>query len=129
MEVREKAAASLASAKEALLDQNVNPFAFGLVNLTSHRNTYPKEKMVETLLVLEQRRGGAEFNLEARKKQLLSMQAVPLRQKLVIAFYGEEYEYVPKKTMVPQNGTPERQLLGVDFAKKNGWVQKKAVAL
>ena len=89
--------------------------------------------MVTTLVELERREALAQhapFDRAARITALSSSDdgsgvAITLRKLMVLKFYGEEYHYVQGKTMAPMNDTAEAQAVAVEFAKKDGWVQKK----
>ena len=136
--IEERSRERLASAKASLEVQHISPKAYGLLNLTAHRNSYPISKMVETLVERERRRNPA-INIGERTAELLKEskgRVTELRVQMVQEFYPPEitdgvlvhYVYVAKMTMAPANGSAERQKLGADFAKANGWVQKEVAA-
>ena len=123
----EKARADFATALSNTNDQRISPAAFGLVRLTAHRSTYPCNKMCETLLEVFKRQS-PHGDIAAKQAELSKMKTTPLRELMVLTFYGVDFMYVKGITFAPMNDTAEAQTFARDWAVKNGWVPKRPAA-
>ena len=101
--------------------QRVTPETFQLGKLTT---SYTISDMVKTLVERE-RRVTAALDVGARLKVLSKLQAVPLRERMVKEFYGEDFCFVPSVTYAPRNRGRAVQDIAVEHAIKMGWVQRK----